>query len=538
MVNLIRRGLLLAGCLFWTTGGAAWADAPIAAPDPAAAPDAGGPQAAAPGAPAPHSATSGAAASRTATSGSVAPGSAAPNIVLINIDDLGYGDIGPFGSTQNRTPHLDRMAMEGRRLTSHYAAPVCTPSRASLMTGCYPKRALPVPHVLFPASSVGLHPQEVTVAEVLRDAGYVTASIGKWHLGDQPAFLPVQQGFDTYFGLPYSNDMGPVSDGAKSNPGSPLPEPRDPPPADRTIPDVGIRGRWQPPLPLLRNATVVERVNADGQTTITRRYTDEAVRFLQDHRDEPFFLYLAHTAVHFPLYPGLEFRGSSGHGLFSDWVSEVDWSVGQVLDTIRTLNLSERTLVIFTSDNGGATNHGASNAPLRGRKGQTWEGGIRVPTVVWWPGRIPAGSSTSAITTHMDWLPTFAALAGAEPPADRIIDGVDIGGVLTGTADDPPRTQFGYFRGLRLEAVRQNRWKLHLRETRLFDLDADIGESRNVADDHPDVVQRLKAFAAELDADLGASGTGPGVRPAARVDDALPLIEMDGTIRPGLEPES
>ncbi|MCA9058321.1 MAG: sulfatase-like hydrolase/transferase, partial [Planctomycetaceae bacterium] len=273
---------------------------------------------------------------------------AKPNVILINIDDLGYGDIGPFGSTANATPHLDRMAREGRRLTSHYAAPVCSPSRASLMTGCYPKRALPIQHVLFPSSAVGLNPEEITVAEILKEAGYATGCIGKWHLGDQPDFLPTRQGFDYYFGIPYSNDMGNGLDGSKSNPGQPSPKRANIElPAD--IPEDGIRGAAQPPLPLLENETVIEHLNADGQTGITVRYARKARSFIQQHRSEPFFLYLPHTAVHFPLYPGLEFRGKSGHGLFSDWVTEVDWAVGQVLDAVRDNGLSDNTLVIFTS---------------------------------------------------------------------------------------------------------------------------------------------------------------------------------------------
>jgi arylsulfatase A len=462
--------------------------------------------------------------------------SATPNIVLINIDDLGYGDVGPFGSTANSTPNLDRMAAEGRKLTSHYAAPVCTPSRASMMTGCYPKRALPIQHVLFPASSVGLNPDEITIAEVLKSVGYATACIGKWHLGDQPAFLPTQQGFDSYFGLPYSNDMGTAADGAKSNPGKPLPKRKTPPADNIKIPVDGIRGSGQPPLPLLRDMTVIEQVNAAGQTTITQRYTEEAVQFIKANRDRKFFLYLPHSAVHFPLYPGMEFRGKSGRGLFSDWVSEVDWSVGQVLDTIRALDLERQTLVIFTSDNGGAVRHGASNAPLRGSKGQTWEGGIRVPTIVWQPGTVPKGSSTSAITSHMDWLPTFAAITNARIPIDRKLDGLDITSVIHGDASSGPRNVFYYFRGLQLQAVRQGPWKLHLKGKQLFDLERNIGESVNVAGDHPDVVAQLMQLVAAMDRDLGNRESGPGVRPPGRVDDPQPLIGSDGTVREGFRP--
>ena len=336
-----------------------------------------------------------------------------PNFVIINIDDLGYADIGPFGSTVNRTPNLDRMAEQGRRLTSHYAAPVCSPSRAALMTGCYPKRVLPIPSVLFPAASVGLNPQEITIAEVLKRRGYATACIGKWHLGDQPEFLPTVQGFDTYFGIPYSNDMGTQAEGSKSNLGSPLPK-QDPnaeknPVVSANTDPTGLRGNDQPPLPLLRNNRFLKGVGAAEQQAITRRYTEEAVKFLHEHREQNFFLYLPHTAIHFPLYPGKEFHTKSVNGLVGDWIEEIDWSVGQVLDTLRELKLDDNTLVVFTSDNGGTPR--SVNLPLRGHKGSTWEGGMRVCTIAWWPGKIPAATETAEITTMMDFLPTFAALA-------------------------------------------------------------------------------------------------------------------------------
>ncbi len=458
---------------------------------------------------------------------------ARPNFVIINIDDLGYGDVGPFGG-KHPTPNLDRMAKEGRRLTSHYAAPVCSPSRASLLTGCYPKRVLPIPHVLFPASAVGLHPDEVTVAELLREQGYATACIGKWHLGDQPEFLPTRQGFDYYFGLPYSNDMGPAEDGAKSSFGQTVRRPRNNQQPQRD--EAGIRGFEQPPLPLLENETVIERVRGPEQTQLTRRYTEKAVKFIREHRDRPFFVYLPHTAVHFPLYPHEDFRGRSQAGLFGDWVMEVDWSVGQVLDTLRELNLAEKTLVIFTSDNGGAPQHGASNSPLRGRKGDTFEGGIRVPTIAWWPGVVPAGTSTGEITTTMDVLPTLVHLAGGSLPRDRRIDGVNVWPVIAGTADkQPPRTEFYYFRGLELRAVRSGPWKLDLHSGELYHLERDLGEMTNVAAQHPDVVQHLKALAAKMESDLGTTGIGPGCRPLGRVESPLPLISQDGTIRRGFE---
>lgn len=464
-----------------------------------------------------------------------AAGAPRPNFIVINIDDLGYADIGPFGGT-NRTPNLDRLAAEGRKLTSHYAAPVCSPSRAALMTGSYPKRALPTPHVLFPAAAVGLNPNERTIAEILKDAGYATACVGKWHLGDQAPFLPTRQGFDRFFGLPYSNDMGPRSEGAKSNFGVSPAAPKAAPgkkasPAKQAASDeTGVRGD-QPPLPLLENDKVIARVRSEDQLTLTRRYTEQAVAFIRERRDRPFFLYLAHTAVHFPLYPSDNFRGRSPNGLLGDWVQEVDWSVGQLVDALRELRLDQNTLVLFVSDNGGPLNHGASNRPLRGSKGSTLEGGIRVPAIAWWPGRIPAGSSTDAMTAMMDVLPTFAKLAGAALPGDRKLDGVDLWPVLTGSPAKPPRDTFLYFRGLTLDAVRSGPWKLHLAKRELYNLSDDIGEAANVADKHPDVVQRLTALADAMKSDLGREGMGPGCRPLGRVEAPQPLIAQDGTVR-------
>jgi arylsulfatase A len=458
-----------------------------------------------------------------------------PNFVLINIDDLGYGDIGPYGSKIAKTPNLHRMAAEGRKLTSHYAAVVCSPSRASLMTGSYAKRALPIPHVLFPVSQVGLNPDERTIAELLKEAGYATACIGKWHLGDQPEFLPTKQGFDHYYGLPYSNDMGAVEDGSKNNPGKPAPRKR--PGAKTRKDETGTRGLAQPPLPLLEDGKVIERVDADGQTTITKRYTERAVKFIRENRDRPFFLYLPHSAVHFPHYPGLKFRGTSGGELLNDWVEEVDWSVGQVLETLRELDLGEKTLVIFTSDNGGNIHQGANNDPLRGSKGETWEGGIRTCTIAWWPGKVPAGTTTDAITSMMDFLPTFVTLAGGDLPTDRKLDGVDITSVLTGPEDsDGPRDHFYYYRGLKLEAVRSGPWKLHLEKGQLYQLVEDIGEKHDVSSEHPEVVSRLRAMAESMDSDLGKDGKGPGCRPLGRVSKAKPLIRRDGTVREGFRP--
>jgi arylsulfatase A-like enzyme len=352
--------------------------------------------------------------------------------------------------------------------------------------------------------------------------------------------------------------MGPAWEGAKSNPGRPLPTREEiaakaAKAAKANLDDeTGLKGANQPPLPLVENETVIERVRGEQQFTLTRRYTEKAVAFIKQHADRPFFVYLPHTAVHFPHYPDKPYQGKTG-SLVNDWAQEVDWSVGQVLDTLRELKLAERTLVLFTSDNGGPVQQGANNGPLRGGKASTFEGGVRVCTIAWWPGRIAAGTSTDAMTTMMDVLPTLASLAGAKLPADRKIDGVDMSVVLTGTGDEqPPREAFYYFRGLKLEAVRYRGWKLHLalsdgpagknkpkaaRELQLFNLQDDIGETRNVAAQHPDLVDRLQSLAKAMEKDLGAGGVGPGCRPLGRVAEPKPLIDLEGNIRADLAGE-
>ena len=478
--------------------------------------------------------------------GFAAPAASKPNFIVINIDDLGYADIGPFGSTLNRTPNLDRMAKEGRKLTSFYAAPVCSPSRASLMTGCYPKRALPIPHVLFPGNAVGLAPAEITVAEILKTNGYTTSIIGKWHLGDQPELLPTRQGFNEWLGLPYSNDMGPAADGVKSDLGKPLP------PANKQ--------NDQPPLPLMRNGRVVKRVLPDDQQSLVEMYTTEATAFITRNQERPFFLYLAHNAVHFPIYPGKKWAGKSPNGIYSDWVEEMDWSVGRVLDTLRETRLAERTLVIFTSDNGG-TPRGV-NLPLRGHKASTWEGGVRVCTIAWWPGKIPANTASDAIAGMFDILPTFTALAGGALPTDRKIDGANLWPILAGEPNaKPPHDTFYYYRGLRLEAVRHGDWKLQLAgfslawpgaavnaaikrlpanapttKAKLFNLKTDLAEATDVADANPAVVAKLEALVAAMKDDLGLDGPAPGSRALGRVENPQPIIGHDGKIRAGLEP--
>jgi arylsulfatase A len=454
-----------------------------------------------------------------------ADGPAKPNLVLILMDDMGYGDISPFNpKTKNRTPNLERMAREGMKLTSFYAAPVCTPSRAQVLTGCYAKR-VSLPAVIFPAAPIGLSADEHTIAGLLKQQGYATMAIGKWHVGDQPEFLPTRRGFDHYLGLPYSNDMGGEWDGAADVPA----------------------GRRKPPLPLVRDEEVIETLKPADQDRLTQRYTDEAVKFIREHKDWPFFLYLPHTAVHVPLHPGADFRERSANGTYGDWVEEADASTGRILDTLRELKLAEKTLVVFTSDNGPwliQGKNGGEAGPLRGGKGGTFEGGMREPTLAWWPGHVAPGSVCDAVAGNIDLLPTFVHLAGGSVPADRKIDGADISPLLLGKAKKSPRAAHYYFSGNQLEAVRSGPWKLAVTPQSegtgkpkvpavspekpfkpiLYNLDTDIGEKTDVAAEHPEVVLRLQALVAQMDADLGAKKQGPGVRPPGRTAMPKPLL--------------
>jgi arylsulfatase A len=430
-----------------------------------------------------------------------------PNIVLILIDDMGYGDIGPFGSTKNRTPALDRMAREGMKLTSFYAAPVCSASRAQLLTGSYAPR-VSMPGVLPPNSPVGLNPSEHTVASLLKARGYATMCIGKWHLGDQPDFFPTRYGFDHYFGLPYSNDM---------------------------LRPASATG--QRVVPLMRDDRVLELMTDAAQDRLVRLYTEEAVKFIRENKSQPFFLYLPHSAVHVPIHPGPEFRGKSPHGLYADWVEEMDWSTGRILDTLRELKLDANTLVFFTSDNGPWLKQGAdagTAAPLRGGKGSTWEGGLRESTLAWWPGHIPAGQVSDAVAGTIDLLPTFVALAGGKVPTDRPIDGADLSPLLLGQSQQSPREAHYYYQGYKLQAVRSGPWKLALGPQnfsmgmneggvstpglRLYNLDKDIGETTDLSSQHPAEVKKLKALADRMAASLcDGSADGPGVRPPGKV---------------------
>lgn len=444
-----------------------------------------------------------------------------PNFVIILTDDQGYQDLGCFGSPDIKTPRIDKMAAEGARLTSFYsAAPVCSPSRAGLMTGCYPRRVDMAmgSHfgVLLAGDSKGLNPQETTMAEVLKSAGYKTGMFGKWHLGDQPEFLPTRQGFDEFFGLPFSWDIHPT-------------HPRN--------------AKYHfPPLPLLDGEQVVE-LDPDLDY-LTRRITDRAVGFIEASRDQPFFLYLAEFLPHNPLHVSPPFmkdvpqavkekliQEQESHALddavrndlYPNAISEIDWSVGQILGTLERLGLAENTLVFFTSDNGPAARCNGSAKPLQGHKGQTWEGGMRVPAVVRWPAHIPAGQVINAPMSAVDLLPTFAGLAGGRIPADRVIDGKDILPLLAGNGTSP-HDAFFYYRGNRLEAVRSGKWKWRMagKKAALYDLEADIGETTNVLAEHPEVAERLRGYIAVFKQDLEKNS-----RPAGWVKNPEPLTMKD-----------
>jgi arylsulfatase A-like enzyme len=439
---------------------------------------------------------------------------ASPNFILIFCDDLGYGDLGCYGSTKNRTPRIDQLATQGMRFTDFYASsPVCTPSRSSLLTGCYARRVgmhedFTGHWVLIPRSKRGMNPAETTLPEALKTKGYATACIGKWHLGDQPSHLPTAHGFDSYFGIPYSNDMQQAS-------------------------------RGDPPLPLVRDARVIEA--PAKQPTLTKRYTEEAIAFIEKNRDSPFFLYLPHTFPHLPLFASPDFHGKSANGRYGDSIEEIDWSTGQILDALERLKLADNTLVIFTSDNGSNGRNGGSNAPLSGNKGSTMEGGMRVPMIARLPGRIPAGSSCRALTSTMDFLPTFCALAEAPLPSSPL-DGHDIRSLLTAKSAKSPYEAFYYYRRRQLQAVRSGDWKYHLpldaihpnwtsakptrpgRKGKLVNLANDLKERHDLSAAHPEVVAHMQAFANSAIADLGNDAQdGSGQRAAADLANSAAL---------------
>ena len=405
-----------------------------------------------------------------------------PNFIIIFTDDQGYQDLGCYGSPTIKTPRIDRMAEEGVRFTDFYAAaPICSPSRAALMTGCYPSRVGLGNWVQRPDSRIGIHPDEVTLAELLKGKGYATACIGKWHLGFLPPFVPTSQGFDYHFGLYHNLDLE----------------------KDYLTGQGGV--------PILRNGQVVKRPADPAE--LTELYTDEAIRFIRSSREGPFFLYLAHTMPHQPLGVSERFKGKSAGGLYGDVIECLGWSTGRILDTLRELEIDRRTIVVYTSDNGAGP--GASALPLRGRKLTTYEGGLRVPCIVWGPGHVARGGVCRELATSMDFYPTFARLAGAEPPSGRVIDGKDIGPLLAEPAKaKSPHDAFFYHGSLgELSAVRSGKWKLFLTpQPALYDLEADIGEQHDVLRGNAAIVGKLRDKAIAFQDDMRRN-----TRPAATV---------------------
>lgn len=448
-----------------------------------------------------------------------------PNIVIIFTDDQGYSDVGCYGAQGFTTPHIDRLAREGIRFTDfHVAQAVCSASRAALLTGCYPNR-LGIHGALGPSARHGLHSDETTIAEILKSKGYATAAVGKWHLGHHPPFLPTRHGFDSYFGLPYSNDMWPLHPTAK-------------------------KGTY-PPLPLYENEKVINAdVTADDQKMLTTWYTEKAVAFIEANKNRPFFLYLAHSMPHVPLFVSDKFKGKTQRGLYGDVIEEIDWSVGEILKALDHHRVADNTLVIFSSDNGpwlSYGNHSGSAYPLREGKGTSWEGGIRVPFIARWPGHIPPGSVCHEPAMTIDILPTIARIVSADLP--RLpIDGKDIGPLLRAEkgAKCPHEAYYLYYTPNELQGIRSGKWKLVLPHQyrsmsgqqpgkdgipgkyrgvsvmtpELYNLETDVRETTNVAEAHPEVVKRLMALAERARADLGDSLTqreGSGVREPGRM---------------------
>ena len=450
-----------------------------------------------------------------------------PNFIVIFCDNLGYGDIEPFGSTLHRTPNLNRMAKEGKKFT-HFCvtAGVCTPSRASLLTGCYSQRVQMNlnprdHHVLRPTSPYGLHPDEETIAEALKGNGYTTACIGKWHLGDQDGFLPTDQGFDYFYGIPYSDDM-----------------------TERTWDRDG--SHW-PPLPLVENKTVIEAPT--DRDLLTRRTTEKALDWIKENREEPFFLYFPQTMPGSTAAPfaSPEFKGKSRNGPWGDSIEEIDWSTGEILDLVRELGIAERTFIIWTSDNGAPIKPDledlsrGSNRPLHGRGYTTAEGAFRVPTIMWWPGNIPAGTECHELATTMDLFPTLMGWIGGNL-SNRKRDGHDIRLLIEGDGKSPYEA-FYYYYSDQLQAVRSGPWKLFLplgsfvrhphfkngtthTPPLLFNVYEDIGSTQNVAEENPDIVARLTALAELIRRDLGdRDAPGPGIRPIGQIENPVPLLK-------------
>lgn len=442
-----------------------------------------------------------------------------PNIVLIYVDDLGYGDLGCYGSEKNDTPHVDQLAADGMRFTDYYSAsPVCTPSRAALLTGCYPGRVSfdafkedRSSWVLFPGFAEGLHPGELLLPEYLKWHGYATSHVGKWHLGDQPEHLPTRHGFDSYYGIPYSNDMA-----------------------------IMPRRPNSPPMPLLRNEEVI--AEQPKQAPLIQSYTEEAVTFIRENQDRPFFLYFAHMHVHLPHYVMDPFLKASRNGIYGAAVAAVDWSAGVIVAELKRLGLEENTIVVFTSDNGSRVDrHGGSNGALRGTKGQTWEGGMRVPCIVKWPAGIKAGSVSSELVTAMDFYPTFASILGQPLGNNPIRDGHDISSIWKSEPGArSPHGAFFYYLVDQLQAVRVGDWKLRYNipdrrnaersRPELYNLAEDPSEQKNVASQHPamveDLIQKMNDMGDRIGDGLREK-LGNERRPHSVVEDPKPLTEFD-----------
>ena len=443
----------------------------------------------------------------------------APNIIQIVGDDVGWDDLSCYGAPKLKTPNLDKLASQGMRFTNYYApSPTCTPTRAALMTGCYAQR-VGLPRVLFPNDDVGLHDSEVTIAELLKTAGYATACIGKWHLGHRPEHLPTNHGFDLFFGIPYPNDHGP----------------------ERLTKEGKTRGF--PPIPLIRNLKTVEQ--PANLETAPDRFVEESIKFIEANKDKPFFLHLSNIETHTPWFVPKRFEGTSGDGAFGDAVMCMDWMVGQVMETLDKLNLAENTIVVFTTDNGplwqkhdelkgiyGKYGDVDTTRPHKLRAGKyqaKWEGGTRVPMIVRWPGKVAAGKTSDALAAGFDFYPTFAAIAGVRVPGDRLIDGVDLTPLLTSTGDaaKPVRETLYYYENFGLAAVRKGDYKLifpgrpppDVQKTLLFNVREDPGETKDLAEKHPEIVAQLEKVADEARKDLGDARTGaPGQnrRPPAK----------------------
>ncbi len=452
------------------------------------------------------------------------PKNQSPNFIIIFADDLGYGDLGCYGSKLNKTPNLDRLADEGIRFTDFYAgASLCTPSRAGLLTGTYPVRNnMTVNYkgecVCFPVDEKGLNPDEITIAELLKKKKYSTAIIGKWHLGDQPEFLPTRQGFDYWFGLPYSND---TDEGLFKPRGS-------------------SQIYAQPAIPLMRNETVIEQPVV--QNTLTQRYTSEATKFIKENKKNPFFLYYAHTMPHHPISASDGFLGKSKNGLYGDVIEEIDWSVGEIIKTLKELNILENTVVIFTSDNGAPrTYKEASNGELSGYKGTPMEGGNRVPMIVSWKGSLPEGKISGGISSVLDFLPTIAQIADIDLPQDRIIDGKSLFDLLSNPEEtESPHAYFAYYLMDQMKAIRMGDWKLHLpldeyidmwgkdlgpRKAKLYNLKDDMGEKVDLAEQYPEKVKEMLTMARVARNWIGdRDKPAPNSRPAGFVEKPVPLL--------------